>query len=85
MILSASFKMNAGLGMRQCPKVSCLLHFRSTQSVNKSASSWAGTNFINQQGVLSIYVAIQLMTENDFGVKKKKKNPAVNFHSPRGH
>lgn len=41
-------------------------------SVCKSASSWAGINFINQQGVLSIDVAIQLMTENGFGFFLKK-------------
>lgn len=65
------FKMNAALDMQPCPKVPYLLHLRSTRSGEKSACSWARINFINQQGVLSIYVAIQLMTENGFGVKRK--------------
>lgn len=63
MILLGSVKMNVAFGMQECPQNSP----SALWSVCKSASSWAGINFINQQGVLSIDVAIQLMTENGFG------------------
>lgn len=76
------FKVNLAFEYATVAEVVAPASLRSTSSINKPVSSWDGTNLINQQGILSIYAALQLMTGTGF---ERKKSVAANYHSPEGH